>query len=256
MRDAQSLLDQLLASGSPLLTVEVVHGLLGHRQRRAAAGDDRRPGRSRRRGGASPARPGAGEGVQPAELLGGLLDFLRDAMVLAVGAESILLAVTPRQRPRLQRIVERWPIDAILAALQILAECRARMRGSLHGRMLVELALVRVARLENLTRARRTDRAARRARVGSRPRRAGRTSRSSRDRKPGRRRSPSVSAPAEPAAKPLAKSPAANSVQPAPSLAAGSIARRRSRHRHRAVADGLEAVPRRRDRDARGHRAS
>ena len=29
LRDAQSLLDQLLASGSPRLTVEVVHGLLG-----------------------------------------------------------------------------------------------------------------------------------------------------------------------------------------------------------------------------------
>ena len=103
MRDAQSLLDRLLASGSPRLTVEVVHALLG------TASDERllamlealadhdsaaalRLARSR-----APA-----EGVQPAELLGGLLDFLRDAMVLAVGAESMLLAVTPRQRPRLE----------------------------------------------------------------------------------------------------------------------------------------------------------
>ena len=38
----------------------------------------------------------------------------------------------------------------MLAALQILAEHRTRLRGSLHGRLLVEMALVRVAKLEDL----------------------------------------------------------------------------------------------------------
>ena len=94
---------------------------------------------------------GAAEGVQPSDLLAGVLEFLRDAMVLAVGAEPVLLAVSPRQKPRLQAIVDRWSIDAIVAALQILAEARARMRGVAHARLLAELALVRVARLENLS---------------------------------------------------------------------------------------------------------
>jgi DNA polymerase III subunit gamma/tau len=44
--------------------------------------------------------------------------------------------------------VDRWPLDTILTAQQILAEARSRLRGSPHGRLLVELALVRVARLE------------------------------------------------------------------------------------------------------------
>ncbi len=92
----------------------------------------------------------ANEGVQPAELLGGLLDFLRDGLMLSLGADAILLSVTPRQRPRLDRIVARWPVDSMLAALQILAEHRTRLRGSLHGRLLVEMALVRVARLEDM----------------------------------------------------------------------------------------------------------
>jgi DNA polymerase-3 subunit gamma/tau len=92
----------------------------------------------------------AGLGVQPLELLSGLIDFVRDALVLAVGAESMLLAVSPRQRPDLKRIVALWPLDSIQAALQIFSECRARMRGSLHSRFLLELALVRVARLEDL----------------------------------------------------------------------------------------------------------
>ena len=80
----------------------------------------------------------AGEGVQPAELLGGLLDFLRDAMVLAVGADSILLAVTPRQRPQFE--AHRRALDDRLDPGRAADPRRVpgRMRGSLHGRLLVE----------------------------------------------------------------------------------------------------------------------
>jgi DNA polymerase-3 subunit gamma/tau len=151
LRDAQSLLDRLLASGSPRLTVEVVHELLG------TASDDTLLAMIEALADHDSAaalrllEQSAGAGVQPAEILSGLIDFVRDGMVLAVGAESMLLAISPRQRPHLQRIVERWPLDSMLAALQILSECRARMRGSSHGRLLVELAVVRIARLENLT---------------------------------------------------------------------------------------------------------
>jgi len=151
MRDAQSLLELLLASGSPRLTVEVVHTLLG------TPSDERLLAILEALADRDPAAvltlldQGAGEGVQPSDLLAGALEFLRDAMVLSVGAEPVLLAVTPRQKPRLQSIVDRWSIDAILAALQILAEARSRMRSVSHARLLAELALVRVARLENLS---------------------------------------------------------------------------------------------------------
>jgi DNA polymerase III subunit gamma/tau len=151
LRDAQSLLDRLLASGSPLLTVELVNGLLG------TASDDRLLAMIEALAHHDAAlalrllEQSAGEGVQPAEILSGIIDFTRDALVVAVGAQSMLLSVSPRQRAHVERIVESWTIDSILASLQILSECRARMRGSLHGRLLVELALVRIARLEDLT---------------------------------------------------------------------------------------------------------
>ena len=151
LRDAQSLLDRLLASGSPSLTVEVVNALLG------TASDERLLTLLESLANHDSAavlrmvEQSASEGIQPAELLTGIIDFLRDALVLAVGAESVLLSVSSRQRPHLERIVECWTTDSIMAALQIFAECRARMRGSLHGRLLVELALVRAARLEDLT---------------------------------------------------------------------------------------------------------
>ena len=151
LRDAQSLLDRLLASGSARLTVEIVHSLLG------TASDERLLAMLETladhdaAGALRLLEEASNEGVQPAELLSGVLDFARDALVLALGAGSILLSITPRQRPRLEAIVARWPVDSILAAMQILAEHRTRLRGSLHGRLLVEMALVRVARLEDLT---------------------------------------------------------------------------------------------------------
>ena len=99
LRDAESLLDRLLASGSPRLTVEVVQGLLG------TASDERILAMLEALADHDAAlalrllEQAADQGVQPAEVLGGLLDFLRDAMVLALGADSILLAVTPRRSP-------------------------------------------------------------------------------------------------------------------------------------------------------------
>jgi DNA polymerase III subunit gamma/tau len=151
LRDAQSLLDRLLASGSPRLTVEIVHSLLGTatderllRMFDALIGHDSASA-------LGILEQSAAEGVQPAELLSGLIDLIRDGMILAIGCpESMLLAISPRDRAQLNDIVERSTIDSIMASLQILQECRARMRGSIHGRLLLEIALVRVARLEEL----------------------------------------------------------------------------------------------------------
>jgi DNA polymerase-3 subunit gamma/tau len=150
MRDAQSLLEQLLSTGSRLLTADVVHKALG------IAPDERvlelidALARHDAAAALQLLDQAAASGVQPVEALNGLLEFLRDAMVLAAGADVTLLAAPPAQRERLQAIVEQWPLDTVLAAQQILAEARGRLRGSPHGRLLVELALLRVARLEDL----------------------------------------------------------------------------------------------------------
>jgi DNA polymerase-3 subunit gamma/tau len=151
MRDAQSLLEQLLATSGETLTVELVHKQLG------TASDERLLDLIDALADHDPAaalrhvEQAASEGVQPTDLLNGVLEFLRDVMVLSAGAEGVLIAASPRQHPRLQKIVDRWPLDSVLASLQILAEARARLRGGVHGRLLVESALVRVARLENLS---------------------------------------------------------------------------------------------------------
>ena len=88
-------------------------------------------------------------GVQPADLLSGALDFLRDVMVASIGENVPLLSVAPSQTPRLRELARRWPLDSILAAMQILDQAKGRLRGSSHGRLIVELALARAARLED-----------------------------------------------------------------------------------------------------------
>ena len=151
LRDAQSLLESLLSSGASPLTVELVQSLLGTASEEILlelleALVDHDPAAALRLFAQT-----QGAGVQPGDLLASLTDVARDAMVVALGAESALLSVATRLAPRLKSIAARSTIDSIIAIIQILAESRSRMRGSSHGALLAEIALVRSARLEQLT---------------------------------------------------------------------------------------------------------
>jgi DNA polymerase-3 subunit gamma/tau len=151
MRDAQSLLDQLLAFGGDRLTAEQVHQLLG------TAGDDRvvelatavlEKDHARALeivGGVADA------GLQLGELIDQLVLYWRDLMVLGCTAgQARDLNFTSRHRETLARQAEGLSLDTILAGLDVLSSTRARMRTSNHARVLVEMALVRLGRLEDL----------------------------------------------------------------------------------------------------------
>jgi DNA polymerase-3 subunit gamma/tau len=151
MRDAQSLLDQLLAFGGDRLMAEQVHRLLGTTP----------PDRVLDLAGAildhDAARAlhfldgAASQGLQLGELLDQLVDYWRDLMVVhCAGTEARDLSVPARHRDRLQQQAKSVSIDTILAGLDILATARNRLRGSTHVRIWLEMALVRLARLEDL----------------------------------------------------------------------------------------------------------
>jgi DNA polymerase-3 subunit gamma/tau len=151
MRDSQSLFDQLLAFGGKAIGPADVHRLLG------TAPDDRLIGLTA----ALIARdPGAAlrilnealdGGAQLGELTDQLLAALRDLMVLSAGAnESALLSVSETGRPTLAAQAAKWGMPSILASLEILSETKARMKGVPYGRILAELAIVRIASLEEI----------------------------------------------------------------------------------------------------------
>jgi DNA polymerase-3 subunit gamma/tau len=150
MRDAQSLLDQLLAFGDDRLTVEQVHQLLGIAQ------DDRIIALAEAILDHDAKQTllvfdeVAVSGLQMGELLDQLIGYWRDLLVVRSGAEKVDLSVPPRHRETLQRQAQGVSLDTILAGLDVLSTGRTQLRLSAHGRTVVEMALVRLGRLDNL----------------------------------------------------------------------------------------------------------
>jgi DNA polymerase-3 subunit gamma/tau len=151
MRDALSLMDQLLAFGGERVTTEQVHRLLG------TAGEDRLMELvahliSRNAGGAIQVLDQAeSQGVQLGELIDQLVEYFRDLMIVkSSGPDARLVSVSSRQRGRIAEQAANLPLDFIFAAADILAETKNRLRGSNYGRILVDIALARIANLEDL----------------------------------------------------------------------------------------------------------
>ncbi len=151
MRDSQSLFDQLLAFGGKTIGPADVHRLLGTApdERLIELGEalvGRQPGRALVLLGEA-----MQSGVQVSELADQLLAYFRDLMVLASGAaEALLLSVADEQRSNLAKQAAATGLQSVLAALQILAETKYRMKGAAFSRVLLELALVRIGTLDQL----------------------------------------------------------------------------------------------------------
>ncbi|HEX6986560.1 MAG TPA: DNA polymerase III subunit gamma/tau [Planctomycetaceae bacterium] len=151
MRDSQSLFDQLLAFGSETITVADVHRLFGTADDErliavASALADRRPGDA-----LAQLNSALDAGVQLGELFDQLIGYFRDLMVLAAGADGVpLLSVAEDRRSVLAGQAARLGLNTLLAATQILSEARQRMQRAAFARPIAELALARVALLNDL----------------------------------------------------------------------------------------------------------
>ena len=151
MRDAQSVLDQLLAFGGERLTADQVHHLLG------TAGDEHIFALAEASLSGDPRRAleqleeAVARGFQLAELTDQLIGFWRDLMLVqCAGAAARGLSVQERHRATLTRLAKPLTLDTILAGLDILSATRARLRNTTHGRTLLEMALVRLGRMGDL----------------------------------------------------------------------------------------------------------
>ena len=151
MRDAQSLLEQLLAFVSGQITLADVHQLLG------TASDDVLLSLLKNVAELDPASmlrtidASLQQGGDPALLLEQLFGYFRDLMALAVGcgADNLLFAESANAETLLA-LANRFGLERILASMQILDHTLARMKISTQARPLAEMAAIRLCSLGNL----------------------------------------------------------------------------------------------------------
>ena len=151
MRDSQSLLEQLLAFGGKRITPDDVHAMLG------TAGEARLSDLVARLVGHDAAGAleiidkALADAVDIGQLLEQLLGYFRDLLAAAVGcAGEALINTSAAERDRVAATARQLGVQTILAIMQIIDHTLARLRYSTQGRTLAEMAVVRIATLEDL----------------------------------------------------------------------------------------------------------
>ncbi len=151
MRDAQSMLEQVLAFGSGAVTTATVRELLGLSSEEILGTLAELAARGDAAGALSTLDRAIAEGADLAIIIEQLAGYYRDLMVVAAGCGAEMLQFTTREElPRLQRLAHQYGLETILAALQILDHTLQRMRFSFQPRIVAELGLTRLARLNYL----------------------------------------------------------------------------------------------------------
>ena len=150
MRDSQSLLEQLLGSSAGAIGVDDVHAVIGTgREERIGA----LLGAIANRDPAAALRAldeSLAGGADPGGVLEQLLAALRDCLVASVGCGPALLLQGDGLGIDLAATGRLLGTETVLAMLQILDQSLSRMRTSGHAPVLAEMAIVRLARLDDL----------------------------------------------------------------------------------------------------------
>ncbi len=149
MRDSQSLLEQLLGAATGPIGIEDVHAVIG-------TGSEERIGellagiaaRDPARGIAALDAALAG-GADPGGVLEQLLAGLRDCLLASVGCRENLLANSSGLGVDVAALGRELGTATILAMLQILDQALGRMRTSGHAAVIAEMAVVRLASIED-----------------------------------------------------------------------------------------------------------
>ena len=150
MRDAESLLDQVVSYAGSRITKSGVEELLGVVPSDAmsgllcalAAGDTAAAL-------AGVERILAG-GAAPRQFVSDFIDYLRDCLVVKTcGKDSKLVVRSSSERDALSNDASKWQEDGLIYAMQLLSEMHARMARSPQSRGLLDVAIVKLARAQD-----------------------------------------------------------------------------------------------------------
>jgi DNA polymerase-3 subunit gamma/tau len=151
MRDSQSLLEQLLSFGGQQITVADVHRMLGTADSSRLATLAECVIRRDAAAALAEVEAASRTGVDLGQFAEQLLGYFRDLLAAAVGAPAeLLLHSSAAEYDQMRRLGDQLGLETLLAVAQILDQAIVRMRQSTHVRTLVEIALVRICKLEEL----------------------------------------------------------------------------------------------------------
>ncbi len=151
MRDGQSLLEQLLAGSGGRIDAADVTRLLGIAPAVRLAELARSLVQQDAAAALEELDAAIAEGSDVGQLVEQLLGFFRDVLVRGVGCEpDQMLYALPAQDHTVAELARQLGVQKLLAILQVLEEALARMRNSVHVRTITEMALVRIASLDDL----------------------------------------------------------------------------------------------------------
>ena len=150
MRDSQSLLEQLLGSADGLIGVDEVHAVIGTgREEKVGAIIACLTARDAR-GALAAFDAATSGGADPGGVLEQVMAALRDSLLASVGCGAELMLQGDGLGVDLAALGRETGTVTLLAMLQIVDHALGRMRSSGHAAVLAEMAIVRLASLEDL----------------------------------------------------------------------------------------------------------
>jgi DNA polymerase-3 subunit gamma/tau len=150
MRDALSLLDQLLSTGANPLTLEVLEEALGEPGMGQIVEMTSQIAASDAAGVLATADALLTRGMSAGQIIDSLVDYMRDLMIAAAaGVDNALIVQTARQREKTAEIVRQFDVASLVYAVTTLEKMRDSVKRSDNPRALLEAALIRLALSEN-----------------------------------------------------------------------------------------------------------
>jgi len=148
MRDALSLLDQLITLGDGAPTIEHLQRLTGRMSPELLHGLVADALQGDTAGVHAWANQALELGARAGDLLGQLTEVLEGLLVTVAGGE--LADATDDERQALSELKARANLDQVMAMLDVLVEASRRLRQRHDGRLVVEMAVLTLARLSAL----------------------------------------------------------------------------------------------------------
>ena len=150
MRDAQSLLEQLLSFAPQHISLADVHDMLGTANDQLLFRLLEGTLRGEQIKVFAELDAAASQGVDFGILSEQMMGMYRDMLVTASGGDAnLLLYSSPQQFEQVKTLAAELGLHRILAAMQILDHTHTQMQRSTQSRILLELALIRIANLDH-----------------------------------------------------------------------------------------------------------